>query len=504
MQYHQLRPLQQKGIKQLWSAWNDHNNHLINAACGFGKTAVASYICNALAHKGKRVAFIAPYITLVNQTFTRFAEYGHTDLSVIWRDDPRFDQSAKVQICSADTLVSRGQLPEVDVLIIDECHIKRKFLLEAIGSGDHTVVGLTATPYAKWLGTYYTAFHKPCTTAEAIEHGLILPPEIYCPDSPDTKGLKTRVNEFGESDYRDEDVAAIMGGAKIVGNVVSNWLERGQGMSTIGFAPNVETAKSYCAEFIRCGVASDYVTAGTPLPARELIYEKFRSGAIKVLWNVGVLAAGADFDVRVMIWCRMTKSETVWVQGTMRASRTAKGKSKWLLFDHTGTYFRLGNPTLIEYDSLHDGSDGMEEARQAARKEREKTARESECKNCGRIKHPGEFVCIECGHKPIHGRTTVEIDENRELRQVSGKAKKQPGEAEKQDFYSQLLGLMLERVNSGKTMHAKWAEMKFKDKFGVWPKNLKRIQAPCGQIVRNWEKSQRIRYAKGKAKAAAQ
>ena len=120
MEFDDLRPPQKTAISLLRASWKAHKNHLINAPCGFGKTALASYLAQSFASVGKRVVFVAPYVTLVDQTYTRFQQYGHNDLSVIWRDDPRHDSRAMVQIASADTIIRRQWPANCDVMIWDE------------------------------------------------------------------------------------------------------------------------------------------------------------------------------------------------------------------------------------------------------------------------------------------------------------------------------------------------------------------------------------------------
>lgn len=327
MEFDDLRPPQKKAISLLRTDWKAHKNHLINAPCGFGKTALASYLAKSFANIGKRVVFVAPYVTLVDQTYTRFQQYGHTDLSVIWRDDPRHDASAMVQIASADTIIRRQWPKNCDVMIWDECHRMKKKLIEVMETHDFKTIGLTATPFSKWLGKYYTNFIKPTTTREMIELGWLTPFEIYAPCSPDMSKAKMTTNEYGEKDFSEAFAEEVMGDAKIVGNIVENWLLNGNNEPTIGFAPGVSTANAYTVEFRNAGISAEVVTAETPREEREVIFRRFAEGIVKIIWNVGVLGAGFDSDVRCIIWARPTKSETVWMQGTMRGSRPAPGKS---------------------------------------------------------------------------------------------------------------------------------------------------------------------------------
>lgn len=520
MRIEALRPHQIMAIKQLRAGWKNHKWHLLNASCGFGKTAVASYLCGMLAKSGMKTVFAAPYVQLVNQTYDRFSAYGLTDLSVIWQRDERYNERSMIQIASADTLIARKRrkdkhgggllsedciLPEdTKVFIWDECDLRRKGLLEALSEReDIKIIGLTATPYANWLGTYYTNFIKPCTTNELIEQGWLTPFEIYRPNLGESiermKNVKTRVTG-GEPDYDIGEAAAAMMQAKLVGDILGNWLENGENLPTIGFAINKETANAYTREFLRAGVTAAVVVDSTPKEEREEIYAAFSAGIIKVIWNVGVLGAGFDADVRCIIWANPTKSQRKWVQGVMRGSRPANGKTRCLVFDHTPSHYRLGDPNDIEYFELNDGSDGMEES---IRQKKEKIQKEQEakiCGNCGRLKSPGEYRCVSCGHKPLGG-DAVECNETIGLAKVDQEQKKPKfTRDDQQRFYSELLGWQAIELSRGKQVSDGRISNIYRDKFGVWPRGLTRKAIDVSPETLQFIKYLKIKFAKSKAR----
>src|SRR5271165_1120257 len=72
-----LRPLQERAMESLrQSLRNGKKRPIIQAATGFGKTVLAAHIVTGALKKGKRVAFVAPFISLIDQTFDRFVENG--------------------------------------------------------------------------------------------------------------------------------------------------------------------------------------------------------------------------------------------------------------------------------------------------------------------------------------------------------------------------------------------------------------------------------------------
>lgn len=47
-------------------------------------------------------------------------------ISYVWRDHPSYNPTALIQIASADTLIRREFPDNIDLLIVDEAHLKRK------------------------------------------------------------------------------------------------------------------------------------------------------------------------------------------------------------------------------------------------------------------------------------------------------------------------------------------------------------------------------------------
>lgn len=485
----------------LRNEWKKHRTFLLSASVGFGKTAIAAFITDGFVSHGMRVMFVAPYTVLLDQTATRFVEYGlpAEEISYVWRNHPLHDPNRMIQIASADTLIRREFPDNIDLLIIDEAHMKRRKLLEIIRDSDVRVVGLSGTPFAAWMGQYYEKLVKPTTMKELISIGDLSPYEFYAPDRPNLDGVKTTSLAAFGSDYNEEQLAEIMGGAELVGNIVKFWLENGEDRPTICFCVNVKHANYVTMEFNKAGINAEVMTAETPHEERQMVISRFETGATKIIVNVGVLVAGFDSDVRCIIYARPTKSEIRWVQCLGRGLRCAHGKDKCLIFDHSGSVHRLGFPDEIEYDSLPDKNDGMKSSGGYSDKEKSEK-KPKECSQCHFMKPAGVYVCPKCGFKPLMGED-VDVDETRGLKKL-GKGEKIYSRQEKQSWWSQIKFYQKQRESTGKSISDGWCAHTFKKKFGVWPKGLHDTPIEMSPEVSNFIRSKQIAWAKTQQKVS--
>lgn len=504
---------QERALTMLRQSWKQHSSFMIYAPTGAGKTGLAAFMTDGFISRGMRVLFVAPFTVLISQTAQRFVEYGlpEDEIAYIWRDHPNRDPARLIQIASADTLIRRDFPDNIDLLIIDEAHLRRKKLLEQITrlttETGCKVVGLSGTPFSPFLGHYYEKLIKPTTIKELIERGDLSPYEFYAPTKPDLSGVKsTRSDEYG-SDYKEDEIAEIMCGADLVGDLVSNWLKLGENQPTVCFCVNVSHANFVTMEFNRAGINAEVMTANTPHEDRDLIIHRFEAGATKIIVNVGVLVAGFDSDVRCIIYARPTKSEIRWLQAIGRALRPAKGKERAIILDHSGTVHRLGFPEDIEYDDLPRKNDGMKET--GSYREQEKREKKlKECTSCHYMKPAGVYICPKCGFKPLAGEN-VEVDTSRGIKKI-GKSQKTYTMADKQSFYSQLLYYRNARAAQGKVMNPKWVDNTYREKFGVFPHGMHNTPQEITPVVSNFIRHKQIQWAKmcqkrdAAAKAAVQ
>ena len=485
-------------IQQIRNLWKSNKRMVGYMPTGGGKTRCAAKIIEGMVNRGLRVCFTVPRISLIQQTVDSFTDLGLMNISVM-HGKSDFNPHAKIIVASIDTMIRRKKLQNVDLFIIDEAHKRRKKLLEWMTEfPEERYIGLTATPFPRWMGEYYTAMAKGPSMATLIETGRLAPYDVYAPDVPDLTGAKTTYTG-DEPDFAEESLAKVMGDAKVVGNVVSNWLENGENRQTISLCVNVLHANQLANEFAKAGVAVEVITAKTPIEDREVIFKSFRSKVVKIILSVDTLTEGFDApECDCLINARPTKSKSRYIQGFGRVLRFMEGK-RALIFDHSGTTLILGLPCDIEIEGLNTGDEGMDEnTPQQAKEKPEKIPKLCKGPGCNFLKPAGVHTCPQCGFTPRAGQD-VETAEEVGLVKLGKKEKKEKFTAEqKQDFYSELLGWQIERSHSGKPASDGYLANLYKKKFGVWPRGLSKRPVAPSTTTLQYIKSRQIAYAKSR------
>lgn len=486
----QLRPYQQQAINNLRAQLRAGRQRLIlYSPTGSGKTEMAIEIIKGAESKGKRVLFVANRIQLVGQSSRRLAKSGlrhgviqGSNTQGAWQD---------TLVCSIQTLAARGFPEKVDLIVIDEAHAAAgtEAYRDLIAQSKAPVIGLSATPFSRGLGRHHDSIGGPlfedivaaATIADLIEEGFLVDVDIYAPDEPDLKGVK-----IVAGDYNEKQLGERVNTTRLVGNIVEQWKKLGGGRQTVCFATNIAHSKAIVEEFRKAGIQAEHLDCYTEEEDRAAILGRLAKGDTRVVSNVSVLAEGWDCpQVEVMILARPTKSLVRYIQMVGRVLRPAPGKTKALMLDHSGTARRLGFPTddlPLELD------DGRPKTADAKKPEEEDEALPKVCPACQYLKPPKTFKCPRCGFEPpLPTKVTMA---NGELVKLE-KTKATP--ADKQAWYSQLLTVQRERgYNEG------WVAHKYREKFGVWPRNMQDIAAPVTDEVRGWLKYLQIRNAKAK------
>jgi superfamily II DNA or RNA helicase len=456
---------------------------------GSGKTRLAAEIINMARAKGNRVIFTVPAISLVDQTAQAFYEEGIREIGVLQAQHAMTDPEQPVQIASIQTL-ARRQIPPAKLVMVDEAHRMSQFVTDWMGRDEWwgiPFVGLSATPWAKGMGRLYDRLIIGATTRELIDAGHLCDFVVYAPaEKPDLSQVRTVAG-----DYHEGDLSKVMNQKVLVADIISTWLEKAEGRPTLVFSVDRAHAAHLQSEFEKAGVRAGYIDANTPLDEREITRRKLDRGDYQVVCNVGCLTTGVDWDVRCIVLARPTKSEMLYVQIVGRGLRTAKGKDRLLLLDHSESTKKLGFVTDIHHSRLSEGKLADHANVEVLDKEPPKP---KECPSCRLLVPIGVYVCPNCGFqakRPNKVETQdgelVELDSKRQA-----KAKREATPSEKRQFYAELLGYA---EMYGKT--EKWALANFRDRYGEWPYNSRHaISEEPSLLTRAWVKQKQIAYAK--------
>lgn len=480
----QLRPYQSDAIARLRQSLARGNRRVVLVLpTGGGKTLVASHIVAGALAKGGKAVFTAPMVTLIDQTIEAFEGEGLTHIGAIQADHPRTNWSAPVQVASVQTLVRRDQMPEASIVLVDECHVFSQAIVDWMAERpDLFFVGLSATPGRSGMKAEWQDLIVGTTTRQLIDLGYLSQFTVYAPTEPDLSGVKIVAGE-----YQAKGAAEVMEDRGLVGDILQNYIMHGEERPTLGFAVNVAHAKRMAEEFTAAGIPSAYVEARTDTLERRAVQSQFRRGDIRVIWSVRTMTTGVDLPVSGIIDAAPTRSAMLHQQKIGRGLRVNQGTEDLKIWDHAGNTLRLGFVDELDWSELKGGSREV--------KEREKTdPLPKKCQGCNNVMPPKCKECPNCGAEQQPPSGWMETEEGDLVpinREVAGR---EASMAEKQAWYSQLLGIAQEQ---GKKPGC--AYYQFKEKFGVYPSGqLKKHATTPTPAVRSWVKSRAIAYAKRK------
>jgi DNA repair protein RadD len=484
-----LRPLwphQARALEELRrSLLSGKRRPMLQAPTGFGKTLTAAHIIERALDKGKRAAFTVPSINLIDQTVGAFEAEGIHCIGVLQGAHPRTDREQPVQVCSVQTLTRRKRL-DVDLVLVDEAHgLYRDVLRWMQDCPSVPFVGLSATPWSRGLGKFYDALICAATTADLIRDGFLSPFTVYAPSNPDLSSVATVAGDF-----KEDELSEAMDRPSITGDIVGEWLKRGEDRPTLAFCVDRKHGRHVHERFEELGIGAEYMDGETPRENREATFARFRSGATRIICNVGVLVAGVDLPMAAcLIDGRPTKSRIRYVQVVGRGLRTSPGKTDLRILDHAGNALRLGLVTDIHQTRLDDG----EESAAVHRQREQSESRSKLCAACKAVLGAAERVCFWCG-EPVRVLTTVtEVEGDLVEFGARHSGKIAIKDWERRRFYSELLGYA-----EGKGYASGWAAHQYKKKFKQWPDGFDRVAMSPSVSTVNWVRSRQIAFAKAR------
>lgn len=483
----QLREAQERAINMLREGFaKGHRSQILVGPTGFGKTEIAIAMLDAAKTKGSRTAMILDRIVLCDQTSQRLEKYG-IDHGVLQSGHWRYRPYENIQVCSAQTLEKRGSFPGLALLIVDECHAKRRQTTEFIKNNpDIKVVGLSATPLTKGLGDIYSNVVNPVTTRELVEQGLLAPLKVFVAKEIDMTGAKKVAGEWSEAE-------ASKRGMQITGDVVAEWIKKthelfGKPVKTIVFSSGVEHGADLSRKFAEQGYNFIALSYKDDDEYKRQVVEDFSRPDTEIngLIATDILTKGFSVDdVMIGVSARpFSKSLSSHIQQMGRVMRTYPEKSHAVWLDHSGNYIRF----MEDWEDIYNnGIHKLDDSREKPKKEKtDKEKEAAKCPACGALWPSGSDTCSHCGH--VRQRKSMVESVPGEMQELAPQSRE-----EKQKWWS---------MCQWKVEHSGWSKSRalatYRNKFGVWPKGLVDTPLMPDIAFEKKVKADLIRYLKGK------
>jgi superfamily II DNA or RNA helicase len=486
----ELREAQLRAIQMLREGFAaGHRSQILVGPTGFGKTECAIALLEATKKKGNKAAMILDRIVLCDQTSQRLEKY-KIDHGVLQSGHWRYRPYENIQVCSAQTLEKRGSFPGLSLLVIDECHAKRKQTTDFIKNNPHIkVVGLSATPLTKGLGDIYTNIVNPVTTKELVDDELLVPLRVFVAKEIDMTGAKKIAGEWSEAE-------ATKRGMQITGDIVSEWIKKtheiyGKPVKTIVFCSGVAHGEDLSRKFAEQGYNFISISYKDDGEFKREVIEDFGKPDTDIhgLIATDVLTKGFSVDdVMIGVSARpFSKSLSSHIQQMGRVMRTHPSKTFATWLCHSGNYIRFQEDWEEIYNN---GVHELDDAREKAKKEKtDKEKEAAKCPKCGHLWAGGSDTCIHCGYTR-EKRSMVESVPG-EMEELKAAASRES----KQDFWSMCQYMVKNHGwSSGRAAHL------YREKTGVWPKGLAETPKAPDIAFDKFVKHSLIKYLRGKAK----
>lgn len=321
-----LRDYQKDLLAQIFSSFSQgYRRPLVVAPCGAGK----SYIFAELIRRTHGEALVLTH----RQELLRQHKQLLDDLGIT---------NARVAMVLTE-LNRLGEYPPPALIITDEAHLSRSnSWMKVIDYYNTFTVGFTATPCrlsGEPLSDVYDMLIEGVDVRWLIDNHRLAPYEYYAPTLVDTESLPVIAG-----DYRVSDLDRLMNERAIYGDVLKTYQKLAHGERTICYCVSVSHAKRTANMFNRASIRAEVLSAGTPAKQRYAVMEDFRTGAIQVLCNVGIISEGISIDeVGCCLLLRPTESVALGIQQMMRCMRYLPGKTAKII-DCVGNYTRIGLP----------------------------------------------------------------------------------------------------------------------------------------------------------------
>jgi superfamily II DNA or RNA helicase len=400
-----LRPRQKQFVERSVRALGLHGNTLGVAPTGAGKTIMLSAVVGRMVgatpkSTGAKACVLAHRDELTAQNRSKFGRVNpRITTSVV--DAKEKSWAGQVTFAMVPTLAragNLGQLPALDLLVIDEAHHAaadsyRRIIDAALQRNPECrVYGVTATPNRgdrKGLREVFDNVADQIRIGELIASGHLVPPRTFVIDVG-VKDHLTRVRRTAE-DFDMAEVEAIMNRAPITQAVIGHWREKAGERQTVVFCSTVDHARSVTAAFNAVGVAAGLIQGDMADTDRKTTLDAYAAGELRVVVNVAVLTEGWDHPpTSCVVLLRPSSYKSTMIQMVGRGLRPVNPEEHPGVIKTDCIVLDFGTSTMLHGSLEQDVDlDGREPSGEAPTKD---------CPDCGAIVPLATIECPLCGH----------------------------------------------------------------------------------------------------------
>lgn len=372
-----LRNYQEDSVKAGIDFFNSNAKHgaLIVAPTASGKALLIANICKQI--KGKTI-ILQPSLEILEQNLEKAHSFGIKDIGVYSASAGRKD-FGNIVFATIGTIIKKKELfHDFENLIADEAHLinakggQYKELIDHFGG---KILGLTATPFrmhsvadrfgnraviAKMLTRTRPRIFKEIINITQIQQlykdGFLCPVKYRRLKTYDYRKIK--LNSTG-MDF-DKDSLEKYNKTQNIINIVAYEIKNNNSKHFLVFTTSVVEAESLSLKLNEYKICSATISAKTPKKERAELLEKFKSGEIKVITNVGTMTTGYDFpSLDCCILSRPTQSIALYMQMVGRVMRISTNKEFSTVIDVCGNVDRFGKIETFEMVKTSAGLDRM-------------------------------------------------------------------------------------------------------------------------------------------------
>lgn len=413
-------------------------NPVVAAPGGVGKSHVMNRIIKraVTGWSGTRVLSLVHDQKIIDQNCNSMLKYWPlAPVGIYSAGLKRRDTYDTIIYAGIQSVAKRArELGKFHLVIIDECDLvssKEETLYQKLINDLKQmnpmlrVIGFTATPYRLGTGclTNIDMWDEICIDMtktdrfnEFIRAGYLSPlvtkrtiAEIDITDIA-MKGGDFDEKQMQEAADKDELNKAVVEECVRYGADRKHWLV---------FSSGVKHGHKLAKLFNARGVSAVMLTGDDTVAYREEMEDKFRSGEFRCLVNCGLYGRGWDFPaLDLLAWARATQSVALWVQGCVRGTRRASGKTNCLILDFAGNIRRLGpvnDPVVPAPRRKGDAEKGEAPVKECPQCHSYLHTRTMECPDCGYVFPPPQTIQKTASSDQILASSAPVIDDFRVL-----------------------------------------------------------------------------------------